>query len=232
MDKESPISAAKSALDAPSDQSLRVPCYCEENVWRLVYRKLHSKTDNGSRLHCQYYVVFITNPSKCVPMFHQMAASNPSRPCYWDYHVILISCSKEQHGIVLVQVYDMDSHLPFPCSLEEYLTRVFPPEIPWPPEYLPCFRVIQAEVYLQVFSSDRMHMYNAVTQQWSAKPPTYACILPSPSNLIKFMTIDDNDVQSRKPTNHPIADEPFGTVVSLVELKQLFGIDSITETTS
>ena len=145
MDKESPISAALSALDAPSDQSLRVPCYCEENVWRLVYRKLHSsqhhqKVDGPSP---QYYVVFITNPSKCVPMFHQMAASHASRPCYWDYHVILISYSKEQdEDEILVQVYDMDSHLPFPCSLEEYLTRVFPNQIPWPPEYLPYFRYV------------------------------------------------------------------------------------------
>lgn len=236
MDKESPIPAAKAALDAPSDQSLRVPCYCEENVWRLAYRKLHSQqeqhpTGDGPSRHCQCYVVFITNPSKCVPMFHQMAASNPSRPCYWDYHVILISCGKkreEDDEIVVVQVFDMDSHLPFPCSLEEYLTRVFPTEIPWPPEYLPYFRVVPAKIFLQVFSSDRMHMYNAVTKKWSAPPPTYACILPSPSNLVKYMTIDENDVQSRKGTTIEIGEDPFGTILSLVELKQLFGINSTT----
>ena len=93
--------------------------------------------------------------------------------------------------------------------------------------FLPC-SVVPAEIFLQVFSSDRMHMYNAVTKKWSAPPPTYACILPSPSNLVKYMTIDENDVQSRKGTTIEIGEDPFGTILSLVELKQLFGINSTT----
>lgn len=132
---ESLVSAAETAMQAPSDQSLRVPCYCEENVWRLVYRKLH--TPNGDS-DVEYYVVFISNPLKCVPMFHQLASTNASRPCYWDYHVILISHSKVDHSLSLV--FDMDSRLPFPCSLDVYLTNAFPPNIEWPEQYLPFFR--------------------------------------------------------------------------------------------
>ena len=68
-------------------------------------------------------------------------------------------------------------------------------------------------------------MYNAATKKWSAQPPTYACILrTTPSNLVKYMTIDDNDVNNRKGTTHEIGVDPFGTVLSLVELKQMFGI--------
>lgn len=128
-------SAAKTALDAPFDQSLRVPCYCEENVWRLAYRMLNGKTKSSSK---EYYVVFISNPMQCVPMFHQLAVKDPSKPCYWDYHVILISYSENDKPAA--QVLDMDSHLPYPCGLETYLSSVFPTEIQWPDEYLPYFR--------------------------------------------------------------------------------------------
>lgn len=126
------LSAAKAALSAPSDQSLRIPCYCEENVWRLAYRKLQTQSRDS------YFVVFITNPMQCVPMFHQLAVSDPTKPCYWDYHVILISYSEERDPPTLV--FDMDSHLQFPCSLEMYLSSVFPVEIRWPAEYMPYFR--------------------------------------------------------------------------------------------
>ena len=137
MDQSTTPCAAETALAAPFDQCLRVPCYCEENVWRLAFRKLHSQT-----LDCDsspvYYVVFVTNPKKCAPMFQQLAAKNPSKPCYWDYHVILISYSEEDNRSA--HVFDMDSHLPYPCSLELYLARVFPGEAEWPLEYLPYFR--------------------------------------------------------------------------------------------
>lgn len=139
MDQSASPSAAETALEAPSDQSLRVPCYCEENVWRLAYRKLQSMTQDDDNDSSGYYIAFVTNPLKCVPMFQQLAVKNPSKPCYWDYHVILISYSEEDDNSS-AQVFDMDSHLPYPCSLEFYLVNVFPSEIPWPDEYLPYFR--------------------------------------------------------------------------------------------
>jgi hypothetical protein len=126
--------AAKTALESPSDQSLRVPCYCEENVWRLAYRKLQSN-DAGTN---DYFVVFITNPLQCVPMYHQLAVTDPTKPIYWDYHVILISRSREDGSSA--EVFDLDSHLPFPCRLEKYLTDVFISEIHWPEQYKPYFR--------------------------------------------------------------------------------------------
>ena len=35
-----PRTAAETALSCASDRDLRVPCYCEENVWRLAHRRL------------------------------------------------------------------------------------------------------------------------------------------------------------------------------------------------
>ena len=52
------MTAEESALNAPSDEALRVPYYCEENVWRLLYRKKHECPDD------RFWVVFISNTIK------------------------------------------------------------------------------------------------------------------------------------------------------------------------
>lgn len=155
-------SAAATALEAPSDQSLRVPCYCEENVWRLAFRKLPVSNKDGSqnvvqeengRSH-QYHVVFVSNPHKCVPMFQQLAAKDPEAPCFWDYHVILFctsttikatppldkEVSSEYDELTTTVVYDMDSYLPYPCPLQQYLKDSFAKETKFPKEYDPRFR--------------------------------------------------------------------------------------------
>ena len=67
--------AAKSALQATSDESLRVPCYCEENVWRLAYQR--SRQQNSGE---DYHVAFVSNPKGCVPMFEQLAAEDRDQP--------------------------------------------------------------------------------------------------------------------------------------------------------
>ena len=60
------MEAAKTALEAENDADLRIPCYCEENIWRLAYRMIHG--NNNKLDDVQYHVVFVSNPSKCVPM--------------------------------------------------------------------------------------------------------------------------------------------------------------------
>lgn len=69
------LDAAKSALQAKSDASLRVPCYCEENVWRLAYRKIYQQKTQET-----YHVAFVSNPKACVPMFEQLAAEDRNQP--------------------------------------------------------------------------------------------------------------------------------------------------------
>ena len=36
------VSAKQSALTTPNEEDLRVPCYCEENVWRLAVKRKSS----------------------------------------------------------------------------------------------------------------------------------------------------------------------------------------------
>jgi len=152
--------AAQSALSCPSERELRVPCYCEENVWRLAYRRLYQKASitsssstNGAisspeerneltsqaqldttSTRMDYYVVFVSNEEKCCPMFCQLANCDPNEPCFWDYHVFLLGtpvATRNGHTASNKQetnnnvVIDMDSHLPFPCPVAEYLSNAF-----------------------------------------------------------------------------------------------------------
>ncbi|KAG7372331.1 glutamine amidase [Nitzschia inconspicua] len=174
-------SAAQSALDAPTDVSLRVPCYCEENVWRLAFRKLYQQQYDTALSNLQFFVVFVSNPKACVPMFHQLASTNRNKPIFWDYHVILVSTGTVRNdGDDTARpsslVWDMDSHLSCPCPFQEYIDAVFWDYHKWPHEYTPHFRVVDAMSFLRHFSSDRSHMLQS-DGTWNATPPPYDCIL-------------------------------------------------------
>jgi hypothetical protein len=198
----SPRTAAETALQANSVQEIRVACFCEENVWRLAYRKRHQEPEN------RYFVVFISNPMKDVPMFQQVASGNLDSACYWDYHAILLSLTLPEEKVI---VWDVDSRLPCPCPLSEYLEQSFPYDDSEP--FAPLFRLIPASSFLTNFSSDRMHMYDAETLTWSAPPPSYDCILSGPSNL--NMHLDFTTQRSSTPTTD---DGRYGKVLDLQEL--------------
>jgi N-terminal glutamine amidase len=119
MDQSLSLEATRTALEAPSDFAIRVPYYCEENVWRLAHR--HSSSN------C--HVVFISNARQCVAMHHQWV--HVDGPCFWDYHVILIKTENDE-----TVVLDMDSSLSYPCPLQEYLQKSFVQE----GDYAPLFR--------------------------------------------------------------------------------------------
>ncbi|KAL3918904.1 MAG: hypothetical protein SGARI_007334 [Bacillariaceae sp.] len=265
-------SAAKSALDSPSDAALRVPCYCEENVWRLAFRKLHweAKTLRGDDNHdddscCdsassrkqqqqqqRFYVVFVSNPKGCVPMLQQLASSNRDKPIFWDYHVILLStrstsCNSSsgndegsndrynsEQTMTMSQIWDIDSHLPCPCPFPQYVQEVFLRHERWPSKYQPYFRVVDALVFLENFSSDRSHMMiNAETGEWSAPPPEYECIRvkeDSANTLKGYMTIVEEEVRGGSGKggngegNSDETTNKFGQVLSLQKLQERFGV--------
>ena len=184
MDHHSLNEATQSALEAPSDQELRVPCYCEENVYRLVARKLAQPgSERSSTAGGSYYVVFVSSRSQCVPMYRQLASTMPTSVCLWDYHVIVVHVA--DNGPLIL---DMDSRLPYPCTLEMYVRCTFPEEVPL--IYAPLFRVVRAEVYLKHFSSDRSHMRKE-DGTWMAAPPAYACIHAGTStNLDQYRNME------------------------------------------
>ena len=206
MDQPPINEATRSALAAPSDQELRIPCYCEENVYRLVSRKLQTTND-------RYYVLFVSSETQCVPMFYQLAAKTPTAVCLWDYHVIVLQVSEEAH------ILDIDSNLPYPCPLHEYLHYAFPEQLPQ--DYAPLFRVVRAEVFLKNFYSDRMHMFQ--DDKWSATPPSYVCIQTKKgSNLDSYRIMtwksDQTTIVDERPFDHM-----YGAVLNRDQLLDYFG---------
>ena len=216
--------AAETAISASirHDYDLRIPYYCEENVWRLAYRKLYyqdqmkqptneGRNNNDDNKNETYYVAFISNQQKCVPMYHQRAATAPSTSstlqrkeeipcCFWDYHVILLGVTLaptnggDDIGDMYqktVLVYDIDTTIvPYPVPLHRYLSQSFPMEkfssrntgTNSPYlQYKPYFRIVPAETYIHHFTSDRSHMFNETTQTYNEPPPPYCCIVASHS---------------------------------------------------
>jgi protein N-terminal glutamine amidohydrolase len=201
------MTAEETALQCARDHDLRVAYYCEENVWRLAYRKRHHHHDSPNDDDRRFWVVFISNAIKNVPMFQQRASSDredAKKSVCWDYHVILISKSNNtssgshhhhhhhhdaddddddnlESDEDMMMVYDIDSRIvPYPCPLHQYIQESFPYE--WPEPYNPMFRVIPADLFLSHFSSDRSHMLNRQTGEWTAPPPPYAPIVGNASN--------------------------------------------------
>jgi len=242
-------SAGKSAIEAPSEKCLRVPCYCEENVWRLAYRKIYH--DNNNNNNSRFHVVFISNPEAVVPMFQQLAGSDHGgKAVFWDYHVILFETVTSPHttGSAATSnnsrtvVWDVDSYQPFPCPLETYIEAVFPNHVYWHKKYAPYFRVVDASVYLQYFSSDRSHMYNPDSNEWKSTPPSYDCInapnhndnsmkvgnnritITNPGNTLEhYMTISNNDiVDAQQADFEDSTSNRFGHIFSLPQLRHRF----------
>jgi hypothetical protein len=184
-------SAESTALQSPSDHDLRVPCYCEENAWRVAYRHLNTdnttnnNTSSGDNIDWKYFIVFISNNRKCCPMFMQRAISKDDTTDFvcWDYHVIVMrstvqtNINNEDEKIVS-EVLDIDTWItPYPTPLSQYLDDSFPhaADPNFNKQFLPLFYVVRAENFIRDFYSDRMHMFK--NGNWISPPPEYPPIM-------------------------------------------------------
>lgn len=170
-------------------------CYCEENVWHLAGDPRFEGRPS--------FVVFISNPSKSCAIWAQRAATEPGAPVVWDYHVVLLVSEHDT-----VRVYDLDSRLPFGCTLEEYLGGSFPSAQQTSPTYAPWFRVVPAEAYRARFASDRSHM-RGPRGLYQSPPPAW----PAIRNEIESMNLE-RFVNMKKPF--------LGEVVDLDGLRARF----------
>ena len=146
------------------------PFYCEENVWQLCRREQGSP---GVRT-----AVFIANALGTFPMWHQRAGRG--RPVFWDYHVIVLSHEPSR-------IWDLDTTLGMPVPALHYLRQSFHEAVPAP--YLPLFRLVAADVFLEAFASDRAHMLDA-EGRYREPPPPWPPIGASPSNLARFIDME------------------------------------------
>ncbi|XP_072304487.1 protein N-terminal glutamine amidohydrolase [Eucyclogobius newberryi] len=160
-------------------------CYCEENVWQLC-----SWFRSEAEVKVQdFRVLFISNHQRTVPLWKQKSCKGDF-PVIWDYHVILLWSGPGLEPLV----FDLDSVLDFPCSLQEYVSRALRPDQDLDPQYHRMIRSVPADLFLQKFSSDRSHMKKP-DGTWSSPPPKYQPIQTheTNTNLELFIQMKDQD---------------------------------------
>jgi hypothetical protein len=179
ISKKNPIS-----LFLKHSECSHVSCYCEENVYKLCQDV--SSRHSGEINKC--FVVFVSNPSRTVPLWRQRSGKDEDRLVIWvgrliivllidenalfqDYHVIFLYHPEPEKCLV----YDLDSELPFPTYVHKYVTETFRTDHILKPDYFRYFRVIPANEFLKEFASDRRHMKRP-DGTWIKPPPNYPAI--------------------------------------------------------
>ncbi|XP_044027927.1 protein N-terminal glutamine amidohydrolase [Siniperca chuatsi] len=148
----------------PSREScVYTSCYCEENVWKLCE---FVRTERTAPLE-ELFVVFISNENRMVPLWKQKSGHG-DQPVIWDYHVVLLQVGLQLDSLV----YDLDSELSFPCSLQLYAAQALRSDRNIKPAYHRKLRVVPADSFLLNFASDRSHMKNS-DGSWRMPPPPY-----------------------------------------------------------
>ena len=164
------------------NQRMYQPYYCEENVWHLCQAQQFHGWD------CR--VLFITNPMQCCPLWNQKAAPKPEHPVVWDYHVVVLASPCGDKGTW--QIWDSDSRLGSPVPLNEYLEHTFGlgtflENIP--ERFRSHFRMVQAQDFIETFSSDRSHMLSPEGEYFHPPPPWPAIDQNGPPNLSQFLDV-------------------------------------------
>lgn len=186
-----------------------MPSFCEENVWNILnYASSQGIPDES------LFAVFISNGKRCVPFQKQKNESSKMfNVCFWDYHVIPIILSKSRDGRRRAFVYDMDSTLPYPSSVQNYVQESILTSLPNGVTYSELrqagmrhmFRVVPYSELLKLFSSDRRHMLldrnkwkHPDRPEYISTPPSAPCISATkhthPHTLPLFLRMPDTRV--------------------------------------
>ena len=150
--------------------------YCEENAWFVA------SDDRLSDL--ERWLVFVTNRGRTCLMWGQRAGQGG--PVVWDYHVFVVARREGR-----LEVFDLDTTLGFPVSLDRYIAGAFPEPDRWTEAFQPMFRVVASDDALPRFASDRRHMRDP-TGGWSAPPPAWPPIQGrgQPHDLDHWLDLD------------------------------------------
>jgi len=155
------------------------PYYCEENIWHLCQNPPLRESE----------VIFVSSKGDAFPMLNQRVTSNPQIPILWDYHVILLVKS-DNNDAEHNQIVDFDTTLPFVTDISTYFSQSFLDTKLLRPDEIPFFRIVPANLYSELFSSDRSHM--RAGEDWFAPPPPWPLIGNMPSNFYNFIDMTNN----------------------------------------
>jgi protein N-terminal glutamine amidohydrolase len=156
------------------------PFYCEENVWRLLARPELKEAAT--------WAVLVSNAERKVILLRQLAGRPVDGLVHWDYHAFAVVA----HPVMGRLALDLDSDLPFPCSLSRYLGDTFPAEAQ--KAFAPRFRVMKGAEYVAGLVSDRSHMRRA-DGSYIAPPPPW----PAPGGGSGSVLMSWLDMGSRSP---------------------------------
>ncbi|KAJ8100779.1 N-terminal glutamine amidase-domain-containing protein [Lipomyces tetrasporus] len=140
-------------------------CYCEENIYEALEILQSQCTGAGD---CSLYSVFISSPTRAVPLFCQRSSPREDGQVIWDYHVVLLKVVKDMTYVLdfdttiqadneQLNVRDGLRRVEF-LQFGEYAELTFRPSLSLPKNLQRNFRIIAAEDYLSSFASDRSHM--------------------------------------------------------------------------
>lgn len=166
------------------------PLFCEENVWHLCGDdSLVAPATCGAPPAPigERRALFVTNRPRKVATWMQEAAP-PGEPVLWDYHVVMVGRTSVGSPWL---VFDLDSRLPFPVPLGEWLDATFP-AARIVPGLVPRFRLVEAADFLRLFSSDRSHMLDEHRAPVAPFPQWPPISVPGiATNLGRFLDLDD-----------------------------------------
>lgn len=148
------------------------PCFCEENVWRLLGEQVLPEPGAA---------VFVTNADRTVAMWGQRAADHD--PIVWDYHAVALLPRRRF-------IVDLDDRRRVAWPLAAWLRHAFRDDTE--EDLRPAFRIVPRDEFLATFSSDRSHMRDARGQPQQPFPPWPAPFQAALGmNLPRFLDLRD-----------------------------------------
>jgi protein N-terminal glutamine amidohydrolase len=112
----------------------------------------------------------------------------------WDYHVVLWV-----QGVEAPEVWDLDAVGGCPMSGAQWTQATFPKPALTQRRFWPWFRLVEADVFVRDFRSDRSHM-RGQGGEWQKPPPPWAapCGEGERSNLWDYGEITEEQARAAR----------------------------------
>lgn len=164
-------------MEFDRDSARYAAYFCEENIWHLA-----DDLAKRNSLSANSFVLFLFNEyDYYIAVKNQRAFETGTIGC-WDYHVVLLDADNGR-------VFDLDTRLDCPASIEEYFAATFPDQSRLLFEYKTTVRSVPIAEYINRFSSDREHMIDDEGLPLKEFPNWSAIIAENPIWLSQYLSV-------------------------------------------